>query len=785
MTVRTKVIGRLPQNKREWDPNYVNPSTGQQGYGLKFRVFQYGCELESKIENNTYEPFSWDGDQTFVLDVSHWELCSGNPKVWAAGNPKPATTGTTGDYPYNGMGRVVIPKNMVNIAEQGDPENIVNLLAQEAFEDGEGNPLTDTVFVIQYDFVLGENIAVPDNCVLEFDGGSISAGSGENMDTITGANTGINAGLVKIFNTDVTLAGSWNVAEAYPEWFGAKGDGITDDTNAILCSTKINSDSGIKVKFCRKQYLIKPDILDINRSNIELDGNGTVLKTEETSVNYDFLVCAHLGQTNIIIKNFTFNTLNDDYQSVSGPIGSKIIKIDSNDSYISNCTFYLYNTWAIIASNIYSRNITINDNKVYFSRNDVSYNYDCSAIYIQALSFNISNNIIDGSYNNNGFILRGGIEAHGQGYIVSNNTVRNTIAGINVIPHHNDVTISNIGYGKLISENNLDGVKYGIRIYTVKELSDLQISNNNITLLGGSVENNGIVRYNTDGDAILRNVLISGNTINNIERVTGISSLNNFTCGIRFDGDNIQNISIIDNVFSNISHHAIFISNNGYTEGGSNIRYISIINNTFDECGNGSYVANHQNYMYLDNVTALDISHNKYNNENYGYINEIARMQGCKKITIVDNSLASNSSKSFVMDYYIVDSWIEVRTNQLGLSWLKDEYPDSFMCGIKCKTTKTGSFNVGDIFLGNTKEIASKGGTLKSISSTGITSASVNRINVYSTANFTIGDYVKSSGSDIEVFVCGKADTVLFVNKDATGMNGGLNVVEPVFTVLN
>lgn len=170
MTIRTKTIGRLPQNKSEWDPNYVNPGTGQRGYGQKFRVYRYGCELESKIENNTYDPFDWDGDQNFVLDVAHWELCSGNPKVWAAGNPKPAASE---EYPYNGMGRVVIPKNMVDIAEEGEPENIVNLLTQAAFEDSDSNPLTNTVFFIQYDCVLGENITVPANCVLEFDGGSI------------------------------------------------------------------------------------------------------------------------------------------------------------------------------------------------------------------------------------------------------------------------------------------------------------------------------------------------------------------------------------------------------------------------------------------------------------------------------------------------------------------------------------------------------------------------------------------------------------------------------------
>ena len=81
----------------------------------------------------------------------------------------------------------------------------------------------NTIYVIKYDFTLDSDVTVPANCVLEFDGGSISAGSGENMDTITGTDTGIQACLVKIFNTDITLDGSWNIKEIYPQWFYSSG----------------------------------------------------------------------------------------------------------------------------------------------------------------------------------------------------------------------------------------------------------------------------------------------------------------------------------------------------------------------------------------------------------------------------------------------------------------------------------------------------------------------------------------------------------------------------------
>lgn len=107
----------------------------------------------------------------------------------------------------NGMGYVILRKNKT-FTEQITKEN--------------------TIYEIRYDFILDKDITIPANCVLKFNGGSISGAY-----TITGNNTSINAGLVKILDTNVNLNSSWNVAEAYPEWFGAKGDGVADDTSAI------------------------------------------------------------------------------------------------------------------------------------------------------------------------------------------------------------------------------------------------------------------------------------------------------------------------------------------------------------------------------------------------------------------------------------------------------------------------------------------------------------------------------------------------------------------------
>lgn len=83
---------------------------------------------------------------------------------------------------------------------------------------------SNVIYKIVNDIDLGNAVlTIPTGCTLDFQGGSFSNG------TIVGNNTKITAGLQKIFDTDITLSGTWSIADAYSEWFGAKKDGITDD----------------------------------------------------------------------------------------------------------------------------------------------------------------------------------------------------------------------------------------------------------------------------------------------------------------------------------------------------------------------------------------------------------------------------------------------------------------------------------------------------------------------------------------------------------------------------
>lgn len=148
MTMQTKTIGRMSTDHGPWVPGTVA--------GKKFCYQLFGCTWESLHDNNNTAPAVWDGGDTITPNLVDWKKESGSYEAWLMNHDKPATSE---QYPYNGMGRVRLQKNIVNN---------VNTLTQAMLTQ------QNTVYVIQYDFTLTSDVTVPANCVLEFDGGSLS-----------------------------------------------------------------------------------------------------------------------------------------------------------------------------------------------------------------------------------------------------------------------------------------------------------------------------------------------------------------------------------------------------------------------------------------------------------------------------------------------------------------------------------------------------------------------------------------------------------------------------------
>lgn len=100
-----------------------------------------------------------------------------------------------------------------------------------------------------------------------------------------GINGTLSAGLYQIVDT-VTLTGNPKITTVYPEWWGAVGDGVTDDTVAINKAIDVLSSGGV-VTFRSATYLIS-DAIKILNSGITIQGTGqytSIIKTSSTTAN--------------------------------------------------------------------------------------------------------------------------------------------------------------------------------------------------------------------------------------------------------------------------------------------------------------------------------------------------------------------------------------------------------------------------------------------------------------------------------------------------------------------
>lgn len=112
------------------------------------------------------------------------------------------------DKKYNannasGLGRKMLRKNWKRVGSK-----LINVLTQEMINEA------NTIYIIQYDYDLIEKeIEIPENCVLQFEGGSFSNGS------LLGNNNFINADKSSIIFNKIAIHGKWNVPNIYDTWF--------------------------------------------------------------------------------------------------------------------------------------------------------------------------------------------------------------------------------------------------------------------------------------------------------------------------------------------------------------------------------------------------------------------------------------------------------------------------------------------------------------------------------------------------------------------------------------
>lgn len=206
----------------------------------------------------------------------------------------------------------------------------------------------NTIYEIRYDFDLrGEEITIPEGCVLKFEGGSFRNGN-------------INGGLVlnvpnKPIFYNLGLSNIKFINNTTPESFGAIGDGSTDDTESLRYAIYYSSLLGVKLVCVPKiKYRITNSLNYYNNAYYDVKLNIYGEQHKSTTSDHSENRKTFLIDTDVklfkdstiqgIIKNCDFTTVNygDDNSSMFDNCRLKEFIFDNN--HVDRFNSFMNNT---------------------------------------------------------------------------------------------------------------------------------------------------------------------------------------------------------------------------------------------------------------------------------------------------------------------------------------------------------------------------------------------------------------------------------------------------------
>lgn len=210
---------------------------------------------------------------------------------------------------------VILKKNLVNG---------VNTLTQEMMS------ATNTKYIIKYDYVLGEDITVPTNCILEFDGGSISNG------ILIGKDTIIKASQISIFGNDITISGTWNNFVVYSEWINLDLSSNTDNYGKFINLINLVNNSSGTLKI-QEGTIVTSYIKPKDNITIEGCGDSTIIKQYSNASLY--LAPIEVSRAdNVTIKNLS---IDGNYPNLTVDNSRhSIYVVNSKNTLIENVNIY-------------------------------------------------------------------------------------------------------------------------------------------------------------------------------------------------------------------------------------------------------------------------------------------------------------------------------------------------------------------------------------------------------------------------------------------------------------
>lgn len=430
---------------------------------------------------------------------------------------------------FSGMGRVYLRKNI---------KNGKNILEQDMMLK------SNTIYIIQYEFELETDITIPDNCIVDFNGGTIRSN-----------------GNAIYLPENITIQG---------RGFINIDDNIKDFAHLFRCNNA-------------KNIVIKDITIDMNGQNniypIDIIFNNSNRRT----------VFSFSTGKNVLIKNITVLNCNSVWIIEGNAVDN--IKILNNNFLNCGCEqLKRYDTSLIYCL---GNNITVSENNIFRTGKGST-----TAIEIEGSYATITNNHIK-DFNTGILKASNSKEETSSHNIISNNVIENAQYGIDIWATHKDIDNLQINNNNITISDNIFDEKLnqciGINFYYPSKYSfkNIIISNNIIifkhTESVGNQYSNGIdIQVYGNGDGSYGKTDEEKNSDKKLE-VSNITITNNiiknsFGQGICADPRAIfSNITIACNLIENpctainAIHYALLI--------GTNIlkaKAIKIYNNIYD-----------------------------------------------------------------------------------------------------------------------------------------------------------------------------------------------------------
>jgi hypothetical protein len=223
-----------------------------------------------------------------------------------------------------------------------------------------GSRKVDLIFPSGTYDLISNNVTFPENITLVFlQGAILNVGSGITL-TINGE---VKAGISQIFSGSGTITGNLKVEHVYPQWFGVKGDGTTDDSSALQAVIDFCADRKLtlKVPYSANKYLIENDVYLQN--DIKISGAGqNVNATNSDCATFlldgaGFVTSSRKG---ISLKHLAFEGVNKTETGISGSFGGFLenILFENLDTAVDNPLGY-YSHYDNIRIRICNRGLVI------------------------------------------------------------------------------------------------------------------------------------------------------------------------------------------------------------------------------------------------------------------------------------------------------------------------------------------------------------------------------------------------------------------------------------------